>query len=468
LTLKRKIFLRVSGLQAAMILAVTVLTCIFVVKYRRASTMDIFSTQLELLADRAEGLVLWDDRLALSDLLDGTVREHQVVEYAFIERQGRPYVHTFEKGIPKALLGLPSGSSGTPMVRTLANEQEQRIFDLATPVGEEKAVLHLGLSSEEINRQSLPHVISVIVLGFAAILVGIIMSKVITGLITREVDQSTSNLRAEISERKRAEEELARYHDHLEELVRQRTRQLEESQEKIRQAERLASLGTFAAGIAHEINNPLASILMTARHALKLEQDRGDANEPLEEIIEDTERCARIVKGVLQFARQEPSEKSSVNLNLIIQRTANQIRKYSQQQGVNVELKLSDDIPLIEADPTRLEQAFVNIINNAIEASSEGQQVVIYADKVSDIVRIRVRDHGRGMTDEEKQHAFDPFFTTRTKEGGTGLGLSMVHGTITEHKGKIKIDTKPDHGTTVSIEFPFVSSPSDIEVYYEI
>ena len=459
--LKRKIFLRVSVLLAAVIVAVTALTCAFAVKYHRARAKDIFGAHLAVLSDRAEELVLWDDRVALKNMLRGTVRDHDVVEYAFIERRGRPYVHTFERGIPKALLGLPTGSPGASVVREVENEQGHRMFDLAMPVGAEQAVLHLGLSSKAIDRQALPQVLSVMMLGVAAIAVGIILAVVTTGLITREVDQTTSALRAEISERRRAEEELARYRDHLEELVQQRTRALEESQERMRQAERLASIGTFAAGIAHEINNPLASILMTARHASRSVQDRGIVETLLREIIEDTERCARVVKGVLQFARQERSEKRPVNLNDVVRRARDLTRKYAQRRGVRLELTVSDNLPSVAANPTELEQVFVNVINNAIEASREGQVVGVRTEQASGKVRVRVQDRGRGMTAEERQHAFDPFFTTRAKEGGTGLGLSMVHGNVTDHGGTINIETESGQGTTVTIEFPLLTPSTD-------
>jgi len=573
----------------------------FVVKYHRDSTIDIFSTQLELLADRAEGLVLWDDRLALRDLLYGTVREHEVVEYAFIERRGRPYVHSFEKGVPKALLSLPYKSHDTPVIRELENKQGQRFFDMTVPVGDENAVLHLGLSSTAITQQSLPQVLSVIVLGASAIVVGIIMAVVITRLITREVNQAASALRAhvvelvqaeadrkraeealqkskgflqtvidaipeamivisrnyrialanqairekhggrdlvadgltchhvshhsdtpcsgqddpcplrqvvatkapvlvththydihgnesivevaaapildeageviqiieayrDITDRKRAEQELARYQDHLEELVGQRTRELKESQEKMLQTERLASLGSFAAGIAHEINNPLASILITAQHALKLENDRDIVNESLGEIVDDTERCARIVKNVLQFAKQEASEKHSVNLNDIVQRAASLTQKYAQRRSIHLEIELSNDIPSVTADPMGLEQVFVNVINNALEASSKGQRIMVYTKQVVGKVRVCVEDSGRGMTEEERQHAFDPYFTTRTKDGGTGLGLSMVHGIVTEHNGTIDINTESGKGTTITIEFPIMTASTNGDV----
>ena len=426
MTLKRRIFLRLSGLLAALIVAVTALTCFFALEHHRVSTRDIFSAQLGVLCDRAGSLILWEDRVALSDLLRGTVGDHDVVEYAFIERLGRPYVHTFDKGVPRGLLELQTPTTGIAVVRELESTQGRRFLDLGMSIGDEQAVLHLGLSSEAIDRQVLPQVLSVVALGGAAVVIGIMLAAVATGLITREVDQATGALRAEISERKRAEQELARYRDQLEELVQQRTRALEESQDKIRQAERLASIGTFAAGVAHEINNPLASILMSARYALRSMQDRSIVGTSLGEIIEDTERCAHIVKGILLFAKKQPSENEGVNLNDVVQRAAGLTRKHADRCGVHLQVDVSADLPSVAANRIELEQVFVNVIENAIEASSKGQTVDVQTAPGRDTVLVRVQDRGRGMTPEEKRHAFDPFFTTRAKEGGSGLGGGML------------------------------------------
>ncbi len=231
--------------------------------------------------------------------------------------------------------------------------------------------------------------------------------------------------------------------------------------ERLRRSERLASMGTFAAGIAHEVNNPLASILMTARHALNSGRDPRAINALLEEIIDDAGRCARIVKSVLQFAKQESSEKWALNLNNVTQRARDLSRDYARRRGVRLELQLSEDLPPVAGNRTELEQVFVNIINNAIDASRPGQGVVVRTEQVADKARVCVQDRGCGMTADEQEHAFDPFFTTRAKDGGTGLGLSMAHGTVTEHDGTISIDTGPGQGTTVIIELPLLLLSSE-------
>ena len=117
MNLRRKIFIRISGLVVGLIVLVTSLVCTFAVTHYRSSTRDIFGAHLAVISDRIERLILWDDRVALKDLLGGMVDDHKEVEYAFVERLGRPYVHTFPEGVPKGLLGLPSGSAGAPAAR---------------------------------------------------------------------------------------------------------------------------------------------------------------------------------------------------------------------------------------------------------------------------------------------------------------------------------------------------------------
>lgn len=226
------------------------------------------------------------------------------------------------------------------------------------------------------------------------------------------------------------------------------------AEEKLGHAERLAALGTFAAGMAHELNNPLTAILMTARHGLKTTQDARLVDTVLHEIVEDAERCARIVGGVLQFARQEPPAKAPVPLAEVLRGLGDRAQQYARQHGVRVELRLPDHLPIVNANAAELEQALFNLLTNAVHASRARQAVVVRAEPVGQRVRICVQDRGQGMSAETREHAFDPFFTTRAREGGTGLGLSTAHGIVTEHGGTIQIESRLGRGTTVAVELP--------------
>jgi signal transduction histidine kinase len=220
------------------------------------------------------------------------------------------------------------------------------------------------------------------------------------------------------------------------------------------QVERLASLGTFAAGMAHELNSPLASILLTARFARRPERTRDELDELLGEILADAERCAQIIRNVLRFARQNPGAKTTVQLNDILARVVNAAEPRAQRQAVALETTLAAALPPVRGNAAELEQAFADIVANALEASPTQSVVTVRTSHAADRVQVEVTDVGRGMTPQDAERALEPFFTTRAGEGRAGLGLSLAHGIITEHTGRLHIDTRPGRGTTLCAQFP--------------
>jgi two-component system NtrC family sensor kinase len=266
----------------------------------------------------------------------------------------------------------------------------------------------------------------------------------------------------DITERKRAEEELHRAHDDLERRVEDRTRELKETIEAFEKSKRLASIGTLAAGIAHEINNPIGSILMaadTALYSLRNENDVGEIEEAVKSIKNDAKRAGDIVRTVLQLSRREESQKWHHDLGDVARKARDITRGKAIARNVVVRLEGEDGLPKVVVNPTEIEQVFVNIISNAIEASQEGQTVTVRLTHGDEQVRALFEDDGCGMKPEELGRVFDPFYTTRQSEGGTGLGLSLTHSIVHEHGGTIEIDTRPDEGTRVLVTFPlkFVS-----------
>ena len=251
--------------------------------------------------------------------------------------------------------------------------------------------------------------------------------------------------------------ELAATFNQMAQQLEERTRELEaeRARERLRHAERLAAVGTLAAGIAHQINNPLNNILLTAEHALG--EDGPEAarhrRAALEACAEEARRCERIVRGLVAFARGKPGETWTEDANRVLERARDLTTACAAQHRATVELKLSEAAVPIRASPIALEQALVNIIQNAIESRPEAR-VQLRTERRGETVRITVRDDGRGVDGEAIRHLFDPFFTTRAAEGGTGLGLSVAHRIIADHHGTIDVDSRPGEGTLVSVELP--------------
>lgn len=257
----------------------------------------------------------------------------------------------------------------------------------------------------------------------------------------------------DVTSRRRAEAELEQHRDHLEDLVRLRTEELEASQQRLRQAERLASIGTLAAGIAHEINNPVGTTLLSAEIALAEDgSDPKKIRHCLESIRDDALRCGRIVKSVLQFARQDALEKQPHDLNDVVRRSLEATHRLAQQRGAILHVDLAEFPAQALLNPMAMEHAVVNLINNAIEASHEGDRVNVSTHVHDCHVSISVRDNGPGIAPPQQERIFDPFYTTKQEHGGTGLGLSLAHGIVAEHAGTIRVDSQPGIGATLTIE----------------
>ena len=261
----------------------------------------------------------------------------------------------------------------------------------------------------------------------------------------------------DVTERKRTEEELARHRDHLEDLVEERTRELETSRAQLRHSERLASIGTFAAGIAHEVNNPVGGILLAAENAREL-IGQADSTELMDiclaDIAGNAKRCREIIQRVLKFAGHERSDRPLSNLNAVVQRAVSLTSKYVQENGGSARIDCDTDLPEVPVKPLEIEQALVNVIRNAAESGGTGTSILIRTDRASKAVRVVIQDNGRGIPAGQIEHLFDPFFTTRREQGGTGLGLSIAHGIMTEHGGMIEIQSQPGSGTTVTLSLP--------------
>jgi signal transduction histidine kinase len=261
----------------------------------------------------------------------------------------------------------------------------------------------------------------------------------------------------DITERKQNEKDLALYRDKLEELVDERTRELQDSREALARSERLASVGFLASGIAHEINNPVGMILLAAENAISY-KDRPDAGRQMERCLRDilvsAERCGHITKSILQFAKQEETEKVPTDIGVIIERAAMLIGNYTKKRGGAVDLHLAENLDPVMANSVEMEQVFVNLVQNAVEASAGYVRVVIRTAAAPGCVRINVEDNGPGIAEKHIPHLFDPFFTTHRERGGTGLGLSIVHGIIVGHGGKISVENRVPTGTIFTIDLP--------------
>ena len=229
------------------------------------------------------------------------------------------------------------------------------------------------------------------------------------------------------------------------------------AEQALRRSERLASVGALAAGVAHEINNPVGGILMAAQYALAYQDDPEIVKTALKDVVEHATRCGRIVKSVLKFAREGETKKSPADLNEVVGHSANLIRKLVENRGATLELELAEDLPRVILHQTEIEQVIVSLVRNAVQA--EATRVVLRTQSTLDGVKLMVQDNGSGIAPEDLPRLFDPFFTTRYDQGGVGLGLSIAHGIVTDHGGEIEVERDSGPGTTLVVRLPREGKP---------
>jgi PAS domain S-box-containing protein len=270
-----------------------------------------------------------------------------------------------------------------------------------------------------------------------------------------------------------AESELRRAHDELEIRVTERTARLaealehlrheigerERAQEQLRTAERLTALGTFAAGVAHEINNPFAGILASAELGRALNADgasRAEVDATLARIAAEARRGGEIVRSVLRFARSEKSERVPVDLNELARETCRSARTDGLLNGSALHTRLAREVPHVPLNRTEVEQVLLNLLRNAAQAGAK--EIVVRTARRGGHVYVVVRDDGVGIARHHLPRIFDPFFTTREGEGGSGLGLTVAHGIVSRHDGTLRVQSKVGAGTTFTITLPIDGS----------
>ena len=251
--------------------------------------------------------------------------------------------------------------------------------------------------------------------------------------------------------------------------TRQAYENLRRTQEQLLHSEKLAAVGQLISGVAHELNNPLTAILGYSQLLTSSGEIGSRALSYVDKVYKQAQRTHRIVQNLLSFARQHKPERVLVRLNSIIEDTL-ALRDYDLRMSqIEVSLQLSEDLPVVQADPHQLQQVFLNLINNAVDAILEvaavGELRVRTGVEESQVF-VEFTDSGPGVKDASR--VFDPFYTTKPVGKGTGLGLSICYGIITEHGGRILVRNGPQRGATFRIELPLPSKPASVEAERQV
>ena len=238
------------------------------------------------------------------------------------------------------------------------------------------------------------------------------------------------------------------------------TRTLSETQRQLAQADKLASVGRLAAGVAHEINNPLTGVLSYASLLRKrLEADTA-ACEDLDVIVRETVRCRGIIRGLLDFARPATPARKSMDLNEVIRRAVSVVMTQLSLNQVDLSLHLEPDLPEVQADPNQIQQVVVNLLLNAGDAIGSGGGTIRATSRrgPGETLELAVEDSGRGIAPEDLPRIFEPFFTTKGNHG-TGLGLAVSWGIVEAHGGALEVQSEPGQGTCFTLRLPLRATP---------
>jgi two-component system NtrC family sensor kinase len=486
------------------------------------------STLMKLLSLNAESGVLFESSYELDALL-GTLHHFGTVEYCIITNvDGHVLSHLGQNRIPgdsivslrhdvRASLDVESGYFWT--------DDDRKLYVLISPITTQKKVLQretlgmtgdldqslnaataeetigwieIGISAETVDQATAEATKAAILLTILVLLLTIIVvvltvsaiTKPITGLVeatdqisrgdfstvvdinqSDEIGQLASTFNRMTQSLKQSREEIEQYNRTLEEKIIERTQQLEDAQAQLIQSEKLSAIGQLAAGVAHELNNPLGGILGYAQFTLEKLRKNVPEKTSAKEIksylryVGDIElqarRCKTIVQNLLRFSRSSRTvEFHDVDINQAIEETLSFVEHQLRISQIELETSLGTDLPTIEGNAGQLQQVFTNLIINAMHASQPHSTVLIssrYCPALGEFggtVELRVSDTGHGIAREDLKKIFEPFFTTKEVGKGTGLGLSVSYGIIKEHGGEITVESEVGRGTTFTITLP--------------
>ena len=263
-------------------------------------------------------------------------------------------------------------------------------------------------------------------------------------------------LRKALEQRQQAEQALRAQNREIQAI----SETLQANQKEMAQREKMVSIGTMAAGVAHEIGNPLtclSSVVQLLKRRHLCEEDR----EQLAILDEQIGRIVKIVRELLEFARPDPGRRTLMDLDEITERTVRMVRYSHHSQHAVIDSRRNDSLPKIYTVPEQFQQVLVNLLLNALDAVKEVQDspvIIIERTVEDDWIVVKVIDQGIGMTEEQVRQAFEPFYTTKSPAEGTGLGLAVSYRIVEALGGRIRIESSPGAGTIVTVSFPVVDT----------
>jgi two-component system NtrC family sensor kinase len=440
------------------------------------------------IASQAVTPLLYDDYVTLQKLLDDIKETDPTISYAFIlSGKGKVIAHTFEDNVPSSLIKVNPVSSPGEVNTVLINPKNfdgNLIRDLTTPILDKSiGVVRIGLEEEGIQEEANGTINTLLGMVFFFLVVGILGALGFAYIITNPIKmisgaadkidlnalQRREKIRIKIRQKIldkwkiffRAEDEIdllsQKFNDMIERLEKT-YEELRKTQASLLQSEKLASIGTLVAGIAHEINNPVAGMQNCIRRIAKDPSNYEQTKKYLALMENASSKIDKVVNGLLNYSRKQDYVFKKVDLSNLIENALLLASFKLEKSRIIIEKKISRSY-FVECSQTHIEQVLLNLLLNSIDAINERvasepnapRRITFDVRENNKFVILRVQDTGKGIGNEYIDKIFDPFFTTKKVGEGTGLGLSISYNIIKEHNGEIRVESTPDEGTTFII-----------------
>lgn len=440
--LRLRIFLRALGLLSALILAVTLVSGMSSVAHQREYARTIYQGQVRTLSFQMADLVLWDDRVALYKLMVDVVKKDSILGYAFLERDGIPYVHTFQTGVPSGLVGLGPFSQNEATVTPFRDQTGGEWLDVAQEIPGNKAVLHLGVNVDALFWQAIRGLGGVLAASLVALLVGTAFAWNIARATTREI---RAREQAEI-EMRRSRDELSRTND----LLTERTTNLVQTNKELEE---------FSYSVAHDLRSPLRAIDGFSQLFLDEYRDKVDeeGRRLLSVVHENTQRMAELIDDLLEFtgmARRDLTQ-TTVDMTALADAVFDEVSSKAGDRKIDFRLS---NLPPVRGDQALLRQVWTNLISNAVKFTAKRVDAVIEVrGEVKGAESVyRVQDNGVGFDMRyigklfgvfQRLHGMDEF-------EGTGIGLAIVRRIVERHGGRVWAESTVGKGATFYFTLP--------------
>ncbi|MCM8832334.1 MAG: HAMP domain-containing histidine kinase [Candidatus Omnitrophica bacterium] len=416
------------------------------------------------LAEWSIELILMDDRVKLQKLIKQIKETEKDIYYIFIVNQHKELlVHTFGEYFPKGLAEINPVKNQSYSVELISTEVGL-IRDISIPIlNGLLGTIHIGLSEKHTKK----FIFSIILKLIIALFIMTTLSMFLTFLFTqkilfplnhlinaiKKVGQGEMNQELKIKTKDEIGLAIQTFNE-MTHRLKKANMELNRAQLQLIQASKMATIGQFSSAIAHEINNPLAGILNCVRTLLANPEIKGENRGYLELILKGLIRIENTIRQILTFSGPQKLEAKLINIDKLLEETLSFIKPFLDEKKINLKKNLSTENSFTFGDPNLLKIAFLNILNNSLDALPNHGQLIVETKILNQSIEIKFIDNGSGIKKQYLDKIFEPFFTTKEPGKGTGLGLYLTYNFIQQHRGTIEVKSEEGKGTTVIIKLP--------------